>query len=148
MIPRLYQIKNCKIAPNIAVTIKITTDKNRGGLLVKTKINKKQTGKVKQKYITKQAIESTPLEKSLVAPTYERNEAVEMITHTKYLFQNIQKDVETYMQKLQQIENQFIEPVSKVAEMPKEQPTEIKGIDGIEAKVDKLLSDLDKKKND
>jgi hypothetical protein len=116
-------------------------------IIIFTYLKNRPTG-LKPKNITKQAIEGTPLEKSLAAPVYERNEAVEMITHTKYLFQNIQKDVETYMQKLQQIENQFIEPVSKVAEMPKEQPTEIKGIDGIEAKVDKLLSDLDKKKND
>lgn len=112
-------------------------------------------------------IEKRPLiEKPLKMFAGEKKETVEMISQTKTLLQNIQQDVEVYMEKLQQIEDQFFEPIieeekeveeptieedkeaeepilveEKETEVPEEEPSDI------EAKVDKLLSELDDTEN-
>jgi hypothetical protein len=74
-----------------------------------------------------------------------------MITQTKTILQHIQQDVEVYMEKLKQLEDQFYEPAIKEderkIELPKEKPTEKKDIYDIEAKVDELLSKIDNKEN-
>jgi len=76
-----------------------------------------------------------------------------MIDQTKTLLQHIQKDVEVYMEKLRQIEKQFIETeelpeeVTKVPEEEEETSVMVDVYD-IEWKVDKLLESLeDKDKN-
>ena len=74
----------------------------------------------------------------------EKKETVEMISQTKTLLQNIQQDVEVYMEKLRQIEDQFFEPILEKEEEEEEEITEEKP-SNIEAKVDKLLSELDDK---
>ncbi len=94
------------------------------------------------KRVTKQPIIKKPLKASAV----EKKETVEMISQTKTLLQHIQQDVEVYMEKLRQIEGQFIEPAlkeEKEVEIPKEKPSETKDIHEVETKVDKLLSEVD-----
>ena len=90
-------------------------------------------------------IEKRPLiEKPLRMFAGEKKETVEMISQTKTLLQNIQQDVEVYMEKLRQIEDQFFEPILEKEEEEEEEITEEKP-SNIEAKVDKLLSELDDK---
>ncbi|KYK32622.1 MAG: hypothetical protein AYK22_07230 [Thermoplasmatales archaeon SG8-52-3] len=88
--------------------------------------------------------------KYLKGPLSKKKETVEMITQTKSLLQHIQQDVQVYMEKLKQLENQFNEPIfieEKKVEPPKEEPTEIKDIHEIEAKIDKILSESNNKKS-
>ncbi|KYK21624.1 hypothetical protein AYK24_08825 [Thermoplasmatales archaeon SG8-52-4] len=85
------------------------------------------------------------IEKSIIPSTFDKKGTVQMITQTKSLLQHIQQDVEVYMEKLRQIEDQFIEPVSKEIVPHKEKPAETKEKSEIDEKVDKLLSKLDKK---
>ena len=75
----------------------------------------------------------------------EKKETVEMISQTKTLLQNIQQDVEVYMEKLRQIEDQFFEPTLKEEEEEEEKEITEEKPSNIEAKVDKLLSELDDK---
>jgi hypothetical protein len=91
-----------------------------------------------------------PLKKSLEVPVSEKKETVEMITQTKSLLQHIQQDVEVYMEKLKQLENQFAEPVVKQkrkTEIHKEKDTGKKDIHEIEERIDKILSEADNKEN-
>jgi len=99
---------------------------------------------------TKLVTEKPLIEKTLSIPVSEKRETVEMITQTKSLLQHIQKDVEVYMEKLKQIEDQFIEPVSKDVKeviVTETKPIKIKDIYEIETKVDKLLEELDNEEN-
>jgi hypothetical protein len=98
------------------------------------------------KKVTKQP----PLKKSIEVPVSEKIETAEMITQTKSLLQHIQQDVEVYMEKLKQLEDQFTEPVirkEKKVDVIKEKPTGKKDIHEIEAKIDKILSESDNKEN-
>ena len=98
------------------------------------------------KQVTKKPLIKIPLKTTDI----EKKETVEMITQTKSLLQHIQEDVEVYMEKLQEIENQFSEPKTKEEkkiEIQKEKPTKIKDINEIEAKIDKLLSESENKEN-
>ncbi len=95
-------------------------------------------------------IEKRPLiEKPLRMFAGEKKETVEMISQTKTLLQNIQQDVEVYMEKLRQIEDQFFEPTLEEEKKEEEEKEEEKITEekpsNIEAKVDKLLSELDDK---
>jgi len=96
-------------------------------------------------------VQKRPLiKKSLIVSDTEKKVTFEMITQTKSLLQNIQQDVEVYMEKLRSIEDQFNEPLvkeEKKVEPLKERPPKIKDINEIEAKVDKLLTDADNKQN-
>ena len=85
------------------------------------------------------------IEKSIIPSVLEKKETVHMITQTKSLLQHIQQDVEVYMEKLRQIEDQFIEPVSKEVVTYQEKTAETKQKSEIDEKVDKLLSKLDEK---
>jgi hypothetical protein len=88
--------------------------------------------------------------KSLEVPVSEKKETVEMITQTKSLLQHIQQDVEVYMEKLRQLEDQFAEPVAKQmrkTEMKKIKDTGKKDIHEIEERIDKILSESDNKEN-
>ena len=98
------------------------------------------------KHISKKPL----IKKSLIMPEAEKKETFEMITQTKSLLQNIQQDVEVYMEKLRDIEDQFREPLvkeEKKVETLKVKPPKIKDVNDIEAKVDKLLTDADNKEN-
>jgi hypothetical protein len=86
------------------------------------------------------------IEKPLRMFAGEKKETVEMISQTKTLLQNIQQDVEVYMEKLRQIEDQFFEPTLEEEKKEEEEIQEEKP-SNIEAKVDKLLSELDDKEN-
>jgi len=91
-------------------------------------------------------IEKRPLiEKPLKMFAGEKKETIEMISQTKTLLQNIQQDVEVYMEKLRQIEDQFFEPTLKEEEEEEEKEITEEKPSNIEAKVDKLLSELDDK---
>jgi hypothetical protein len=93
------------------------------------------------------------IEKPIRIPVGEKRETVEMIDQTKTLLQHIQKDVEVYMEKLRQIEKQFIEteklPEEETKVPEKEEETIVKvDVHDVEWKVDKLLESLeDKDKN-
>lgn len=113
-------------------------------------------------------VPKTPIiEKSLKLPLAEKKDTVMMLGQTRMLLQNIQKDVELYMNQLQEIEEQFTQvpqPEEKEVEIkepskeksiieksveekpPEEKPSEKpKYINEIESRVDKLLSKLDDK---
>jgi nitrous oxidase accessory protein NosD len=106
------------------------------------------------------AIKRPTVEKTLKLPLGETRDTVIMIGQTKTLLQNIQRDVDVYMEKLSQIEDQFTvmpkEEEIQVSEPPKEEPEDIHEPDmsketetpeeeTLESKVDKLLSSLDDK---
>ncbi len=95
-------------------------------------------------------IERPLIEKPLRFIAGEKKDTVEMISQTKTLLQRIQQDVEAYMEKLGEIEDQFMIPIEEEEEMeelPEEKPSELEGIHDIESKVDKLLSALDDDKD-
>lgn len=95
-------------------------------------------------------IERPLIEKPLRFIAGEKKDTVEMISQTKTLLQHIQQDVEAYMEKLGEIEDQFMIPIEEEEEMeelPEEKPSELEGIHDIESKVDKLLSALDDDKD-
>ena len=95
-------------------------------------------------------IERPSIEKPLRFIAGEKKDTVEMISQTKTLLQHIQQDVEAYMEKLGEIEDQFMIPIEEEEEMkelPEEKPKELEGIHDIESKVDKLLSALDNDKD-
>jgi len=108
------------------------------------------------------AFKRPTIEKTLKLPLGEKRDTVMMIGQTKTLLQSIQRDVEVYMEKLAQIEDQFTvtpeEEKEEIKEPTKEEPEkpeppketeEPKKENTLEAKVDKLLSSLDDKdKND
>jgi hypothetical protein len=90
------------------------------------------------------------LKKSIDLPVSEKKETVEMITQTKSLLQHIQQDVEVYMEKLKQIEDQFNEPVMRIEKkkrIEKEKNTGKNDIHEIEERIDKILSESDNKEN-
>jgi len=108
------------------------------------KIGKKIS--TKRKKVPKKPV----LKKSLEVPLSEKKETVEMITQTKSLLHHIQQDVEVYMEKLRQLEDQFAEPVVKQkrkTDIHKLKDNERKNIHEIEARIDKILSESDKKEN-
>ena len=79
----------------------------------------------------------------------EEKDTLERVVQTKTLLQNIQQDVEVYIEKLHEIEEQFIAP--KIEEKEElshldEKPTEREDISEIEAKVDQILSKSQKRK--
>jgi len=94
------------------------------------------------------------VEKTIRIPISEKRETVEMIDQTKTLLQHMQEDVKVYMEKLRQIEKQFIEteelPEEKIKVPEEEQETSVTvDVYDIEWKVDKLLESLeDKDKNE
>ena len=95
-------------------------------------------------------IKRPSLERAIRLPISEKKDTVTMITQTKTLLQHIQEDVEIYMDKLREIEQQFSElPEEKEEEIEEEpqelEPEESEDIREIEARVDKLLSKLDDK---
>ena len=95
-------------------------------------------------------IEKPLIEKHIRIPVGEKRETVEMINQTKTLLQHIQKDVEVYMEKLRQIEKQFVEteelPEKEIKVQEEEKETSvIVDVHDIEWKVDKLLETLDDK---
>jgi len=95
-------------------------------------------------------IEKPLIEKPLRFIAGEKTDTVKMISQTKTLLQRIQQDVETYMEKLGKIEDQFMismEEEEEIEELPEEKPSELEGIHDIEAEVDKLLSALDDDKD-
>ncbi len=95
-------------------------------------------------------IERPLIEKPLRLFAGEKKDTVEMISQTKTLLQRIQQDVEAYMEKLGEIEDQFMIPIEEEEEMeelPEEKPSELEDIHDIEAEVDKLLSALDDDKD-
>jgi hypothetical protein len=90
------------------------------------------------------------LKKPLDVPVSEKKETVEMITQTKSLLQHIQQDVEVYMEKLKQLEDQFAEPIvkqKKKTEIQKVKDTGKKDIHEIEERIDKILSESENKEN-
>jgi hypothetical protein len=116
----------------------------------------------------KKTIKTPVIEKTLKLPLGEKKDTIMMIGQTKALLQNIHQDVEVYMQKLRELEQQFTTLPTKEIEkteeskdeepqiirIPKEEPIvgetpekeipgETKDISEIEAKVDKILSELD-----
>lgn len=95
-------------------------------------------------------IERPLIEKPLRFIAGEKKDTVEMISQTKTLLQRIQQDVEAYMEKLGEIEDQFMIPIEEEEEMeelPEEKQSELEGIHDIESKVDNLLSALDDDKD-
>jgi len=102
-------------------------------------------------------------EKILSISAGDKKDTVEMITQTRALLQHIQQDVEVYMDKLHEMEQQFtvmhidekeaiVKPPKEDAvtteekiELPEEKTSELEETQGIESKVDKLLSQLDDK---
>lgn len=95
-------------------------------------------------------IERPLIEKPLRFIAGKKKDTVEMISQTKTLLQRIQQDVEAYMEKLGEIEDQFMIPIEEEEEMeerPEEKPSELEDIHDIESKVDKLLSALDDDKD-
>jgi len=95
-------------------------------------------------------IERPLIEKPLRFIAGEKKDTVEMISQTKTLLQRIQQDVEAYMEKLGEIEDQFMIPIEEeeeIEELPEEKPSELEDIHDIESKVDKLLSALDDDKD-
>jgi hypothetical protein len=85
-------------------------------------------------------IEKPLIKKSIKIPVVEKKDTLEMIGQTKTLLQRIQQDVEVYMEKLQEIEEQFIIPP-----LEKEKESKTESIQEIEIKVDKILLELEKK---
>jgi cob(I)alamin adenosyltransferase len=85
-------------------------------------------------------IEKPLIKKSLKIPAAEKKDTLEMIGQTKTLLQRIQQDVEVYMEKLQEIEEQFVLPP-----LEKEKQIKTEDIKDIEIKVDKILLELEKK---
>ena len=79
----------------------------------------------------------------------EKRDTMEMIGQTRTVLQHIQQDVEVYMEKLRQIEEQFTvmpeEEKEEIEESPEEETTESEDIHNVESKVDKLLTKLDDK---
>jgi hypothetical protein len=109
----------------------------------------------------KKLIRRPIIEKTLKIPISEKKDTVMMIDQTKTLLQNIHQDVEEYMEKLKELEQQFttmpiveekkvVEPTvikPPLEEPPEEKPLseETKDVQEIEAKVDQLLSAKDDK---
>jgi len=83
------------------------------------------------------------VEPPIKLPIREKKETVDMISETKALLQYIQKDVEIYMEKLREIEGQFIETEEiqeEIVTIEKEQePAKPEEQQKIENKVDKIL---------
>ena len=69
-------------------------------------------------------IKKSVIKEPLKIPTSDKKDTLEMVTQTKALLQHIQKDVEVYMEKLNEIEEQFIIPTIKEAEVEEEKEEE------------------------
>jgi len=102
----------------------------------------------------KKLIKKSLIKEPLKIPISDKKDTLEMVTQTKALLQQIQSDVEVYMEKLNEIEDQFILPtITEVAEekeveveiekeeekLFEEKPTKDEKISGIENKVDQIL---------
>jgi nitrous oxidase accessory protein len=85
-------------------------------------------------------IEKPLAKKKIEIPTIEKRDTIEMIGQTKTLLQRIQQDVEVYMEKLREIEEQFIVPPLEV-----EKQSKIVNLHEIEARVDEILLEFEKK---
>jgi hypothetical protein len=115
-------------------------------------------------YRKPERIAKKPLtERILEIPAGDKKDTVQMITQTRTLLQNIQQDVNVYMDKLHEIEQQFTvmqtdekEPIikppkeettieDKKIETHDEKTSELDEAQEVESKVDKLLSQLDDK---
>lgn len=110
----------------LTLIIILTYHKKKPIRLIKTK-QKREISKI------------SAIEKSIIPSAFDKKGTVQMISQTKYLLQHIQQDVEVYMEKLKQIEDQFIEPVSKEVSTFDEKPGEKKKKSEIDEKVDELL---------
>jgi hypothetical protein len=78
----------------------------------------------------------------------EKTDTYERVIQTKTLLQHIQQDVKVYMEKLSEIEEQFIAPKTQEKEIEKtivEKPSKIKDVTDIEKEVDQILSKFQKK---
>lgn len=106
---------------------------------------KKKPIKLSKSKQKRQVPKISAIEKSIIPSAFDKKDTAQMITQTKSLLQHIQQDVEVYMEKLSQIEYQFIEPVSKEVGKYDEKPVEKKKKSEIDEKVDKLFSKLDNK---
>lgn len=85
-------------------------------------------------------IEKPLSKKAVEIPTIEKRDTLEMIGQTKTLLQRIQQDVEVYMEKLREIEEQFIVPPPEV-----EKQSKIIDLHEIETRVDEILLEFEKK---
>lgn len=97
----------------------------------------------------KKLIKKLQIRKPLKTTISEEKDTLERVVKTKTLLQNIQQDVEVYIEKLHEIEEQFITPtIEEKKEIPTlvEKPSKIEDISEIETKVDQILSKSQKKK--
>ena len=99
----------------------------------------------RQEKLIKKPQEKVPI-KTIIS---EEKDTLERVAQTKTLLQNIQQDVEVYIEKLHEIEEQFIAP--KIEEKEElshldEKPSKREDISEIEAKVDQILSKSQKRK--
>ncbi len=93
-----------------------------------------------QEKIIKKPLEREPLK----IPVREKRETVDMISETKELLQYIQRDVEVYMEKLREIEEQFIETEEiseeeRIITEEEEEPEITDESQKTEIKIDKIL---------
>jgi len=99
----------------------------------------------RQEKLVKKPLVKEPI-KTMIS---EEKDTLERVIQTKTLLQNIQQDVEVYIEKLHEIEEQFIAPtVEEKKEFPtlEEKPSKREDISEIEAKVDQILSKSQKRK--
>ena len=92
----------------------------------------------KQKKVIKKSLNKEPYG----LPISDKKDTLEMFTNTKAVLQNIQKNVEVYMEKLNEIEEQFILPgINEKKEVKpfEEKQNKVENIYELEAKVDQIL---------
>jgi hypothetical protein len=136
---QLFQITNL-ILISLVILISIS-------IIVFTYLRNRKIGIEPQTKPIKE-VEKSSLKKSLDASKTEKIETAEMITQTKTLLQHIQQDVEVYMEKLRELEDQFSEPTEIEKEKiktPKQKTAKRKDIDEIESKIDRILAESEDK---
>jgi nitrous oxidase accessory protein NosD len=97
----------------------------------------------------KKLIKKPQIRKPLKTTISEEKDTLDRVVKTKTLLQHIQQDVEVYIEKLHEIEEQFITPTieeKKEISTLVEKPSKIEDISEIETKVDQILSKSQKKK--
>ena len=96
----------------------------------------------------KRLFKKPQIKKPLKTTISEEKDTLERVVKTKTLLQHIQQDVEVYIEKLHEIEEQFITPTieeKKEISTLVEKPSKIKDISDLERKVDQILLKSQKK---